>query len=97
MKLTRCAILCTELKLTGKTAMGESVENKLLEFARSYGIVNFGLDDEGREDNVDMEFLMGWSIVQEMEFTDEDVKRNPQLKIIKEANDKAREFQNRAA
>ncbi len=96
MKLTRCAILCTELKLTGKTAMGESVENKLLEFARSYGIVNFGLDDEGREDNVDMEFLMGWSIVQEMEFTDEDVKRNPQLKIIKEANDKAREFQNRA-
>ena len=94
-RLTRCSVICTEIKLSEKSAMGESVENQLLEFARSYGIVNFGLDDEGREDNTNMELLMQWSIVRQSNITDEDVRRNPQLKFVKEAIENEREFQNR--
>lgn len=93
MRLARCSVICTEIKLPGESGMGDSVENHLLKFARSYGIVNFGLDDEGRDENTDVEFLIAWNFVQDLEFTEEDVKRNPQLKIIKEAADKNREFQ----
>ncbi len=101
MRLARCSIIGTEIKLyksgfdfLKKSDIGESVENQLLKFAKRYGIVNFGLDDEGRDDNTDFELLKGWSLIQDMEIADEAVKSNPELKTLKEIADGNRGFQN---
>ncbi len=48
-KLFQCALIATEIKLSGSSLGGDSIENHLLQFARSHGILNLGMDYEDRD------------------------------------------------
>jgi len=51
-KLQQCAILGTEIKLR-EGALGDSVEDRLIDFARRNGVFNLGLDTPDRDEALD--------------------------------------------